>query len=167
MNKETFDIITWTTSGARFAASKRLSKQNRLALYGAAMLSLASTLLATSHLPWASYAASVTSAFALVFSLIEASGEHGIKSERLHQCAVKIRELMYQAKAENADMAALSEQYYRVIAECPENHQAIDVNLIKAQAVGDNHFSVRYALCSYGLYWSVITLALVLIASGR
>lgn len=167
MDKATFDNITWLTSGARFNASRRLLKQNRLALYGAAMLSLASTLLATSAVPWSGYAASVASAFALMFSLIEAAAEHGVKAERLHQCAVHLRELMYQAKADDADMVALNQRYHQVISECPENHTPLDMDLVKAQAEKNNKFALRYELYSYSLYWLIISVALSLIITGH
>ena len=161
MTNDEFDRFTWKTSGARFNASARLLQRNRLALYGAASLSLAATLLALSGHHWTNYAASVASAFAVVFSLIEAAADHGVKSERLQQCAVRIRALMYQAKQPEADIAHLYQQYEQAIAECPENHLFMDAWLVEHPKEG-----FRYSLYSYGLYWAVIFCAMALIVIG-
>jgi len=157
---ETLDKNLWETSSARFNAAERLARQSALSLYASAALSLAATMLGAATMlkpsPGLTLAAMLASALALAFSLIEASAAHGVKSERLHANALKLRALMRQAPAlPEADALA---RYHEALAECPENHLPMDWQLALARRDAPGRATEwRYALAAFG--WRAALLA--------
>lgn len=164
MELQTLDKNLWETSAARFNAAERLARQSALSLYAGAALSLAATMLGAATLlrPSAAMtlAAMLASAVALAFSLIEASAGHGVKSERLHACALRLRALMREAPALGAEVAAA--RYAAITAECPDNHLPMDWALVHARRKQRGwRTELPYALVAYGWRAALLVAGLV------
>jgi CHAD domain-containing protein len=161
MDLQEFDTLAYRTSKARFNAAERLKRQGVLALYTSSIMSLAATMLAFNHTANYGYIAAIASSFALVFSLIESGSERAVKAERLHQCALTIRKLMYSAKATDANITDHVQAYHAAIDACQENHTPADLQL----ALNPNSL-VAYNLKAYGVYWLLMAVASIFIVLG-
>lgn len=101
----------------------------------------------------------LASALALAFSLIEASAAHGVKSERLHANALKLRALMRQVGALPQEHSLAL--YHEALAECPENHLPIDWRLALARRDAPGRATeLRYALAGFGWRGALLALGL-------
>jgi hypothetical protein len=139
----------WRTAGARFLASQRLSRRERLSTFTIALLSVVAIgvglvdptagNVAEPRLPGLSAAAvtAIISVFVLVISVLEGGSRAQIRAEKLHENAVGIGELRSQLEAlvarSNAEatadwdeLAELRESYDTQLRECPFNHEPID-----------------------------------------
>ncbi len=137
----------WKTSSTRFRAAQRLALRERLSTFSIALLSVVAIAvgLLDPHTAQGLREYGVSSAaimailsvFILVISLIEASGQTSVRSDRLHANAVDITELRTQLEGVRARARAsndpdweategIRKAYAAKMRECPFNHEPID-----------------------------------------
>lgn len=72
-------------------------------------------------------------------SLLEASREYGTKAVKVYDCSNDIGSLQHKLKQVecvediNRELSNISDHYNAILKRCPENHDAIDFELFKAQ----------------------------------
>lgn len=161
MDLPTLEKNLWETSGARFNAAERLARQSSLSLYAGAALSLAAIMMGAASVlqpasgPAVTLAAMLASSAALAFSLTEAGAGHGVKSERLHANALRLRALMRGINSQ--DLPEALALYHKALLECPENHLPADWQLaVDRQRAPGWRVELRYAAKAYG--WRVALL---------
>lgn len=141
----------WTTKGARFAASDRLKKHNRLSANSLGYLSAYLIILGLLSVIEIKTAIVITaneyafisislSVIILVFSQLESANDYRLKAEKYHDCALKVSELYNKlrylktsgrTKDEiNQEAVGLANEYSILLRQY-ENHEAIDFEMFR------------------------------------
>ena len=144
------DDRMWKTKGSRFNKYRRYKIKHKTSLFTISIITLYVFVInligycpdvvfsgIKSHLiPFLSM---ILSILILILSLLEASRNYQIKSERLHNCAIEITNLYGDLKilkdSEKVDHGVLSDinkKYKYILEKYPENHDPIDYELFKA-----------------------------------
>lgn len=164
MQEESTDLIkelkrrAWQTSGARFAAHRRLSRKHIWSTWAVAVLSIyviAGSLFGSfvSQSPdqrnIVNVGLVVTSILVLVLSLIESSMAYPLRAERLHACAVELTGLelegievaaLHPSLEREGRVTQLRRRFEAIKKACPENHHVIDWEMF--QAGHPKHFKI-------------------------
>ncbi len=153
----------WITRGARFNASRRLTKKHHWSLASISILSVygISIPIIQSLIDFSkcsevnqvySATATVLSVFILVISLLEGGKNFQLRANSLHINAVEIsrlcRELEFLLSQKISEESlvqktkAISDKYEELIADCPYNHEVTDFALFKVQHYQDFNINV-------------------------
>lgn len=151
---EELDMRMWKTKGARYSAYRRYQQKHWFSLAAISLLTLyvfgltladfchiiISTGNSKNNIPFLSMLLSIA---ILILSLLEASKNYQIKSERLHNCAKEIavvynelRQLICSDMESENKMKKLEEitrRYNNIIEKYAENHDPIDYELFLAE----------------------------------
>ena len=181
----------WTTKGARFIASHRLKKINKLSLYSIGFLSTyliilgllsffensIELLFTTKYLPIISISISI---LILIFSQLEGSNNYRLKAEKFHDCALEIGNLYNKLrclKSSSLEKEHINKQSenlsfeYNDILKKYENHKYIDYlmfqttkkDYFKLKNIDIINIKLRYYFSSQFLYHILITIPPILI----
>lgn len=141
----------WTTKGARFTASSRLKKINKLSSYSIGFLSgymiiiglLSVFKLNNDQLVSSDQLGFITTGLSiliLVFSQLESANDYALKADKFHNCALEIGELynklrylktnLKNEEEINSLAQELSIEYGNVLKKY-ENHEPIDFEYFK------------------------------------
>lgn len=141
----------WTTKGARFTASSRLKKINRLSSYSIGFLSgymIIIGLLSVFNLnndkivsnEQLGFITTGLSILILVFSQLESANDYALKADKFHNCALEIGELynklrylktnLKNEEEINSLAQELSIEYSNVLKKY-DNHEPIDFEYFK------------------------------------
>ncbi|MCY7294042.1 SLATT domain-containing protein [Alteromonas sp. a30] len=146
----------WSTSRARFIASRRLNEKNVRSYKSIALLSAYMILFSLfdyfflSHLEsyngnYILFTNVMLSLLILIFSQLESSASYGVRAVRLHQCALDINSLYkklrrlknkYENREKDADFFDALESLdkdYDAILRASDNHEVLDNELFKSQ----------------------------------
>jgi len=148
------DMRMWKTKGSRYNAYRRYERKHWLSLasisiltlyvFGLTLADFCNTIKFTTNqqisIPFISM---VLSIFILILSLLEASKNYQIKSERLHNCAKDIanvynelRKVMHTNMPDEDKSNRLNDitmRYDSIIQKYGENHSPIDYELFIAE----------------------------------
>lgn len=141
----------WTTKGARFTASSRLKKINKLSSYSIGFLSgymIIIGLLSVFKLnndqiisnEQLGFITTGLSILILVFSQLESANDYALKADKFHNCALEIGELYNKLRYLKTNLKSeeeinslaqdLSIEYGNVLKKY-ENHEPIDFEYFK------------------------------------
>ncbi|MCF3110916.1 SLATT domain-containing protein [Niabella sp. CC-SYL272] len=181
----------WTTKGARFVASHRLKKMNRLSSYSIGFLSgyliivgllsvfkiETKVVITPDQLAFISTGLSI---LILVFSQLEGANDYRLRAEKHHDCALEIGDLYNKLRSLKTssktaeEVNKLSEQLseeYSIVLKKYENHHFID--FLKFQTTKNDYFklskvdilfvNLRYYFSSIFLYHFLIIVPPILI----
>ncbi|MEM8613042.1 MAG: SLATT domain-containing protein [Cyanobacteria bacterium P01_H01_bin.105] len=153
----------WITRGARFNASRRLTKKHHWSLASISILSVygISIPIIQSLIDFSkcsevnqvySAIATVLSVFILVISLLEGGKNFQLRADSLHINAVEISRLCRELEfllSQNISGESLvekskeiSDEYEKLISDCPYNHEVRDFDLFKFQNYKDFNVNV-------------------------
>jgi hypothetical protein len=157
-DQETFEqVLTrkiWITSGARYKAAKRLMAKHSLSTAAISFLSIyvlginlmqvfSCFSLSPNQKELYSFVSIVASLFILVLTLLEATQNYQLRSDRLRNCARQIKILhnklieFTKSDADETDKQKkihdIGQEYNAVIVSNTENHDDIDYNLFRAE----------------------------------
>jgi len=141
----------WTTKGARFTASSRLKKTNKLSSYSIGFLSgymiiigllsifkLNNNEIVTNE--QLGFISTGLSILILVFSQLEGANDYALKADRFHNCALEISDLYNKLRYLKTNLKSdeeinklaqeLSIEYGNVLKKY-ENHESIDFEYFK------------------------------------
>ncbi|MBA5791557.1 SLATT domain-containing protein [Flavobacterium sp. xlx-214] len=141
----------WTTKGARFTASSRLKKINRLSSYSIGFLSgymiiiglLSVFKLNNDQLIPSNQLGFITTGLSiliLVFSQLESANDYALKADKFHNCALEIGELYNKLRylktnfKNEQEINSLAEELsieYGNVLKKYENHEPIDFEYFK------------------------------------
>lgn len=141
----------WTTKGARFSASHRLKKLNKLSSYSIGFLSAYLIILGLLSVIDIKTAVVITSdqyafistslsVIILVFSQLESANDYRLKAEKYHDCALEVSELYNKlrylktsnkTKEEVNQVAEGLAHEYSVLLRKYENHESVDFEMFK------------------------------------
>lgn len=174
---EEFDRKMWRTVGARFNAARRLRSQQNWSVVTISMLSLYIVAISipgvwskvpesdTHFFPAISILASI---FVIILSLLEASRGYEVKADRLHRSAMKLNEiyseLLIGQQKKDANPSEIISRYHAEIQTCPENHDAGDDALFRAQQ--QKHFKmgrIEVLLIKTGYFFNKTAIYLILL----
>lgn len=152
-NKDKLTKLTdniWITRGARFNAYRRLARKNYASIFTISILSFFNIGLALfPQIIDANYIAPATvavSVFILVISLLEAGKNYAVKSERMHQNAVDLNQLLaritLQDQVKQNELENYHDEYCKLIKSCPDNHNPCDDKLFRTEH--PHHFNLEY-----------------------
>lgn len=149
---QTLRTQTWRTMGARYNAARRLKRRDFIATFSIAMFSLIGIAIAVVQKVYAPKAASdldnyltvlsvCIGLFVLVISLIEWGLAATVKADALHRNAEELNQhqrkieqvLAASAHPSEADVTSIREEYERIKAGCPFNHEPVDDVLFRSQ----------------------------------
>ena len=181
----------WTTKGARFIASHRLKKINKLSLYSIGFLSTyliilgllsffensIELLFTTKYLPIISISISI---LILIFSQLEGSNNYRLKAEKFHDCALEIGNLYNKLrclKSSSLEKEHINKQSenlsfeYNDILKKYENHKYIDYlmfqttkkDYFKLKNIDIINIKLRYYFSTQFLYYTLIIIPPTLI----
>lgn len=163
----------WTTSGARYNASRRLRTRSKLSL---ATISLVSALGVATPLLMASQVfalhrdslgvySALLSLFILVVAVIEGAASYESKADALFRNAEQLNALRLKINVWLADETSpvaqqlldASQEYDRARSECPINHEVVDFRLQQATHPADynlapSQFRKFARTCHFYLY---------------
>lgn len=164
----------WTTKGARFTASSRLKKINRLSSYSIGFLSgymiiiglLSVFKLNNDQIVSSNQLGFITTGLSiliLVFSQLESANDYALKADKFHNCVLeigelynKLRYLKTNLKSEeeiNSLAQELSVEYGNVLKKY-ENHEPVDFEYFKTSKNDYfklSNFKVFQIQCEYYL----------------
>ena len=181
----------WTTKGARFFASHRLKKINKLSLYSVGFLSAYLIILGllsifeisigllytTKYFSLISISISI---LILIFSQLEGFNDYRLRAEKFHDCALEIGELynklrcLKTSSVKQEDLNKLSEDLsikYSDILKKYENHKYVDYlmfqttkkDYFKLKFINIIIIKLRYYCCTQLLYHILIIIPPMLI----
>ena len=175
----------WKTKGSRFNAARRLNNKYQFSLSSISILSIYGIAIPMVQgivkNPQCqkindiyNVISLILSVFTLVISLLEGAKNYQLRAEKLHKNAVDIskleRKLELWMVSQSGDpnfpqkVRCISDEYEKLIKECPENHEPEDYNLFMAQNRKDFKMSwlaelsikIRLIIIDYWLYVFVL-----------
>src|SRR6185369_5570999 len=180
------DKIMWETKGSRFNTYRRLKKQGTLSITTISILSVYAIIISLFQFffktrlhnidNFDTFFSIFLSICILVVSLLEASREYNTKAVKVYDCSNDIGSLLHKLKqveyAEdiNRELLNISDQYNAILKSCPENHDAIDFELFKAQ--NHKHYKInpllsifiksKSSVLPYSFYYLLILVPLLI-----
>lgn len=156
------DKVMWETKGSRFNTFRRLKKQGTLSITTISILSVYAIVISLFQFffktrphnidNFDTFFSILLSICILVVSLLEASREYGIKAAKVYDCSNDIGLLQHKLKQVectddiNNELSNISDHYNAILKSCPENHDAIDYELFKAQNYKHYKINLLYSV---------------------
>lgn len=179
----------WITSGCRFAAHRRLNRQQVWSTWAVAILSvyvIAGSIFAQIigqvgvSQAVVNLGLIVTSVLVLVLSLIESGRNYQLRADHLHRCAEALRKVelgcleiitLPLGPERDKRVSRLARRYSVIIESCPDNHNDIDFATFKSQHRDDYKTSwlrrswirFRRDLITTGPYLGAMALPLLIV----
>lgn len=170
--------ISWETSKARFNASDRLKKKQKVLVFsiiiftviqiGISVLLISVTSsdnIITKVVATISIALSV---FIALISNTESITKDALNSHLLHKCGVDLKSLnkkisILQPKT-TEELLSLSEAYDKIISECNLNHEAVDFKMVLNDMEGISRFD-KFLNCIQYLFSIYCTFLVYLVSA--
>jgi hypothetical protein len=155
------DTRMWKTKGSRYNKYRRYKRKHQLSLSAISILTLYVFIISLAYyypviklsesqkelIPFLSIILSIS---ILILSLLEASKNYQLKSERLYNCANEITNLYIELRqhicsdSQNQDeiLSEIAKRYKTILEKYPENHDPIDYE--KFQAEHSRHFNIGW-----------------------
>jgi len=179
------DKRMWKTKGSRYNKYRRYKRKHQLSLSTISILTLYVFIitladyypvikLSESQKELIPFLSIILSISILILSLLEASKNYQIKSERLYNCANEITNLYIELRQsicsepqkQDEMLSEITKRYKTILEKYAENHDPIDYEMFQAEH--SKHFSVgrikkssiflKAIILSYWLYLILICL---------